>query len=354
MLFNFYKTLYYFYNNNNINCNYFKYHENETQILIHLYNLYLIFKLWDLPHYRNKTYGDDINKNLYNLYIPNTFISMYYLSYNKYIALISILFIYPVYCFITNNEQLLLYPDNWFWIWRYNCNLVQLDYSKTSSKSYKNENKKIFLEKCDYFNIPVSPSIKYNIIVKNIEIEGGMGIHTFNKNKWIIQKILSNNKFLKDILPNNAPLSTLRIITYKTQHNKPSVLSGCLRPGMNNAITDHDSILFSININNGVLETGCINKEWYNKYYNNTHIIYNKHPQHTKKITGLTIPDFNKIKNICINAHSTLLDEIPIAGWDVALTNEYDICLLEVNLSCNLFCANYNKLDYHNFLKSYY
>ena len=67
MLFNFYKTLYYFYNNNNINCNYFKYHENEPLILIHLYNLYLIFKLWDLPHYRNKTYGDDINKNLHEL-----------------------------------------------------------------------------------------------------------------------------------------------------------------------------------------------------------------------------------------------------------------------------------------------
>jgi hypothetical protein len=55
------------------------------------------------------------------------------------------------------------------------------------------------------------------IVVKNKNMEGGLGIY-FYKNAlvggdWIIQERLDNSDFLKLLLPNPAPLSTLRVIT---------------------------------------------------------------------------------------------------------------------------------------------
>ena len=56
-----------------------------------------------------------------------------------------------------------------------------------------------------------------SIVVKNKNEEGGLGIY-FYKNAvvggdWIIQERLENSDFLKLLLPPNAPLSTLRVIT---------------------------------------------------------------------------------------------------------------------------------------------
>jgi hypothetical protein len=56
-----------------------------------------------------------------------------------------------------------------------------------------------------------------SIVVKNKNQEGGLGIF-FYKNAlvggdWIIQERLENSDFLKLLLPDNAPLSTLRVIT---------------------------------------------------------------------------------------------------------------------------------------------
>ena len=71
-------------------------------------------------------------------------------------------------------------------------------------------------------------------------------------------------------------------------------------------------------------------------------------------MTDRQIPQFNKIKKMCIDAHSKLLNDVPIVGWDIGLTKEHGNVLLEINISCNLFCAKYNKSNYYDFLKSYY
>ena len=381
----FYKTLYYFYRYDSIDCPYFDKNEYKDDILIHLYNIYLTFKLWDLPHYRNKTYGKDIYDNFYNLYIPYTGISLYYLVYTKYIALFSILVLYPIisiyYYFTTNldySKKILLHPYNWFWIWRINCNLVHLTHTISKSKQYKYENKKIFLEKCVYLNIPVTSCIYEDIILKNTNIEGGMGIHLynncFNNGDWIIQRKLTNSLFLQSFLPKDSPLSTLRVITYKDKlfykSSKPHILSACLRAGLTKQKTDHTSILFNINIENGKIGKGTMNEEWYGKntsfddsdFVSNIALlkfdqnIRDKLTYHPEKGVNIDrkIPKFDKIKKICTNAHLKLLNDIPIVGWDIGLTKEEDIVILEINISCNLFCANYNKQNYYKFLKTYY
>jgi glutathione synthase/RimK-type ligase-like ATP-grasp enzyme len=42
------------------------------------------------------------------------------------------------------------------------------------------------------------------------------------------------------------------------------------------------------------------------------------------------------ILTMVVQSHLTLLPDVPMVGWDVAMTNK-GVVLLEVNLSCNFF-----------------
>ena len=53
------------------------------------------------------------------------------------------------------------------------------------------------------------------------------------------------------------------------------------------------------------------------------------------------------------NAHATLLPDVPLAGWDVALTNK-GILLLEVNLSCNFFRGAFDQQAYFRFVAAHF
>ena len=201
---------------------------------------------------------------------------------NKYVYLFSILVIYPMFIFIysivnylynrvniikTYNKQLLC-PDSWFCIWRINSTLIQYFYTKTLSTNLKYENKKLFLLEANKLNIPISSYKNDDYIIKNINIEGGLGIklykNAFNNGEWIIQKKLTNNDFISSLLSDNAPLSTIRVVTlYDKEYDCYYTLSAVFRAGINNSITDHNSILYNINIDTGEIEDGVSNNYWY-------------------------------------------------------------------------------------------
>jgi hypothetical protein len=115
-------------------------------------------------------------------------------------------------------KEYLLHPSDWFSFWRMNCRLVSYHSYITKSKDYRQEDKWTFLTEGKEWNVPISPYLTLEAIVcKNKNIEGGMGIF-FYKNAacggdWIIQETLSNADWLKALLPMQAPLSTMRIIT---------------------------------------------------------------------------------------------------------------------------------------------
>merc|ERR1711964_439170 len=52
---------------------------------------------------------------------------------------------------------------------------------------------------------------------------------------------------------------------------------------------------------------------------------------------------------VCTDAHRKLISGCPIAGWDVALTEDGQM-LLEVNLSCNFFQATFDHAAYFAFV----
>merc|ERR1712032_1760808 len=51
--------------------------------------------------------------------------------------------------------------------------------------------------------------------------------------------------------------------------------------------------------------------------------------------------------------HKTLAPGVPIIGWDVAITENHDILLLEGNFSCNFFCADFEMNEYLHMLDAH-
>jgi hypothetical protein len=64
---------------------------------------------------------------------------------------------------------------------------------------------------------------------------------------------------------------------------------------------------------------------------------------------GQKIADVQHMFKLCRHAHATLLADVPVAGWDVAVTSE-GTYLLEANLSCNFFLGNFDHKSYFDFV----
>ena len=56
----------------------------------------------------------------------------------------------------------------------------------------------------------------------------------------------------------------------------------------------------------------------------------------TDCVSGSVVPSLHSLLNTCKTCHRALLPDVPLVGWDVALTNDGPM-LLELNISCNFF-----------------
>ena len=368
---------------------------------IHLFSLASTFYLYNKPHYRKGSYKDDLIDNLRNVAIPGTGIPMSLFVKSKLIMFGMVVTVYPTISFIASVHKWfmskfeyslsdeyatrLLNPDDWWSYWRLNCNVVGLhSLLNNMPKGYDMENKWTFLQEGDKLGVPVSPYMKTPtaIVVKHRNEEGGMGIHFYknamNGGDWIIQETISNSNWVSTLLPSNAPLSTFRVITQSKSsidiNKSPRVheitaLSCVFRAGRQNAKTDHDSILFDVDVNTGLIQGGTTNAHWYRlgllqflpgqcpwRSYHN----YQTHPDGgnangdneyddttTNKIavSGNYVPDIKDMLALVEHAHYKMCPDVPFAGWDVVLSSNKNlpVCLLEVNLSCNFFRGSFNK-----------
>merc|ERR1711966_51354 len=128
------------------------------------------------------------------------------------------------------------------------------------------------------------------------------------------------------------------------------------------ALTDHSSILFDVDMATGQILKGTTNMHWYqlgvDKLASTPWVCLDhtvtEHPDTGRPVTGAVIPEIEKIKKLCQDAHFKLLPDVPLAGWDVALTEEAGMCLLEVNLSCNFFRGTFDQRSYFGFVNDYF
>ncbi|GMH50059.1 hypothetical protein TrLO_g5079 [Triparma laevis f. longispina] len=363
-------------------------HALSKTSLTYIYQLTLPIKHWSTPHYRKGTYQQDLLDNLVNVAIPGTGLPLKFFVLNRLFYVGFLIFIIPLLLVVQDlhlvylgkerqfSQNLLGYNLDWCSLWRINCNLAHLHSLKTGDKGYDMENKWEFILKCEEENIPISPTMEVpGICIKHKNEEGGLGIHFYKSARaggdWIIQKVIKNSDFVSSLLPDNSPLSTFRVMTLSEACKKsgtkskpvPSdfeTLSCVFRAGREGALTDHDSILFNVDLSTGIIGPGTVNKNWYQTYKPGGELrsgdkTFTSHPDNSKLVTGSKIKNIKQMLNICEEAHMKALPGVPMVGWDVVLCDEDSveggICLLEVNLSCNFFRGIFDEPRWWRFVQ---
>jgi hypothetical protein len=366
----------------------------KQQARIHLYTLASAFYLYNKPHYRKDSYKEDLVDNLRNVAIPGTGLPLSLFVKCKLSALGFILSASPLCSLVSSLHlwirtgfkssiskeyaQRLLAPNDWFSYWRLNCRVAGMHALLNNVPvGYDMENKWTFLKEGKDRGVPISPYLDSPaIVVKHRNEEGGLGIY-FYKNAteggdWIIQERIENSDWVSSLLPSNAPLSTFRVITQsrasidlekEAKVEDITALSCVFRAGRKNAATDHDSILFDVDVNTGLIRGGTTNAHWYKLGLTNVlpgrckwrsfHGEYNQHPDvEGLDVTGKTIPDIRGMLKLVEESHVKLCPDVPFVGWDVVLSKDpkVPVCLLEVNLSCNFFRGTFDSKTYLDFI----
>ena len=139
-----------------------------------------------------------------------------------------------------------------------------------------------------------------------------------------------------------------------------TALSSVLRLGRSGAMTDHSSVLFNVDISTGTVGQGVTNSHWYRLGLKAVNCPWlpsppiDTHPDSPfPQVAGATIPDFPAAIALVRQAHLKMMKDVPLVGWDVAFTNE-GVFVLEVNLSCNFFCAEFDIPDYLALIANYF
>lgn len=166
-----------------------------------------------------------------------------------------------------------------------------------------------------------------------------MGIQ-FYKNalhggEWILQERMKNADWISELLPPNAPLSTMRVITaseWALSRNAPATsifkdaavpcsdlgeaaskyiypCTAVLRLGRAGASTDHSSVLFDIDMGTGEIRKGLSNAHWYRLGLQNITSCpwlpsvqtHTRHPDAPyPEVLGRKVPDIHMAIDICV------------------------------------------------------
>merc|ERR1712060_164447 len=280
----------------------------------------LVFRLWDAKHYRCESFAQDLRDNLRNLALPGTVLPLSLWVSFRWTAWVFALAVNPLACLFSafavlvcdkevrdplSNlpaflkalsvayQKQLLTPEDWFSMWRLNCAVTALHDSTLKEKvkaDYDMESKWDFLVRAAEKGVPCSPCVGLGklaklgqelgaeIVAKDKNCEGGMGIH-FLKNAchggdWILQPRLQNSKALDELLPKNAPLSTMRVLTascagmpedsaWRRAREDITPLTVVFRAGRAGAQTDHSAIFYNVDMTSAQITRGGSNAHWY-------------------------------------------------------------------------------------------
>lgn len=177
---------------------------------------------------------------------------------------------------------------------------------------------------------------KFDCIVKPQESSCGKGIYkhfaieqgnlrAFYKdccdNNILLEECVSNESKLLNYHPQS--LNTVRIVTVKGKH-QISILGAFVRFGTGNNCVDNggtDGILALINHESGMVITDAFDK------HGNS---FSVHPDSHIPFKGLLIPMWNKMISVCKSAQE-LIPEAKVIGWDVVVTNNHEIEIIEGN-----------------------
>ena len=161
---------------------------------------------------------------------------------------------------------------------------------------------------------------KKEIIVKPLSLSCGKGIEKIEVSdydpkdlyyylcktkRYLVEDIAVQNKDISNIYPES--INTIRVVTLDKH-----IAAAFIRFGNNGNVVDnfnHDGLVTTINIDTGIVEYPAIDKKGN---------VYELHPYTNKKIVGLKIPMWNKVKKLCTEV-CNITPEVGYIGWDICI-----------------------------------
>jgi hypothetical protein len=373
----------------------------------HLYSLASVPWLMNQPHYRTGTFQEDMVTNLRNVVLPTGIygVPLSVCAVSSTCAVLTILVLIPFAAFLGSLwrkwhgleesatecfTRSLLAPKDWLQLWRLNCRLASMTALATQSTDFELEDKWTFIQACQEKGLPVTPVLDWpvTLVAKDANEEGGMGIHVLKNvvhgGNWILQEKLDNCSAVNELLPKNAPLSTLRVVTgsrgalqslgangASDQPPKAQSLCTVWRAGRAGASTDHSCVMVDVPnaCGNEMLGTGSSSAHWYAKGWKSLRMplstadgAISEHPDTGAMLEGRNLPGAALATSLCERAHDALMPGVPLAGWDVAFCPPKDgscdgapeLVLLEANLSCNFFRGDVAWGEYADILDEHF
>jgi len=369
----------------------------------HLYSLAAVPWLMKQPHYRNGTFQADMLTNLRNVVLPTGIYGVPFsiCARSRLHAIVTALFLIPCAAFVGSIvrrcrgleasaadcfARTLLAPRDWLQLWRLNCRLASMTALATQSKDFDLEDKWKFIKACQANGIPVTPVMDrpVTLVAKDVNEEGGMGIHVLKNvmhgGQWILQEKLENCDAVNKLLPKEAPLSTMRVVTgskgalaqlgASSAQTRAKALCTVWRAGRAGAATDHSSVMVDLPTarKDEILGTGSSSAHWYARGWKSLGMTLSSadgaictHPDTGAVLRGCQLPGAAAATELCERAHDALMPTVPLAGWDVAFcpnkarpAGPPELVLLEANLSCNFFRGSIAWQEYSALLDEHF
>lgn len=144
----------------------------------------------------------------------------------------------------------------------------------------------------------------------------------YKNKKLIIEEIVKQNKELAKY--NESSLNTIRVYTLLCADGKARVLAGIIRMGRKGNTVDNfhcGGITAVLDVEKGIVETEAINR---------VHERFTHHPDTNLPIKGFKIPYWENIVKATTDA-AKIKPTLRHIGWDVAVTENGDVELIEGN-----------------------
>ncbi len=132
----------------------------------------------------------------------------------------------------------------------------------------------------------------------------------------VVEPVVENHEFLRRIHPQS--LNTIKITVLQTP-NGPKIVTAIIRFGNGTDVDNVHSggIAAGINIETGEIDTPAMNKHFER---------FSAHPITHMPITGIIIPEWERIKEFAIRA-SLVTPQLRYTSWDIALTENGPIMI---------------------------
>lgn len=224
------------------------------------------------------------------------------------------------------------------------------EYARHRPAHHRLDDKRSFVEACRAADLPVPRSVRATAavaeggewIVKQPLADRGVGVFLLaaaalaaraDAGDLLVQERLGNHPDLARLLPPDAPLSTLRVITTLDRPGgAPRVTRVALRVGRAGRLTDNAAgggLWAAVDPATGRAGS-ALRRATFLVRHEGVPVRDLVHPDTGRAFAALTVPGLVEAQDLALRAHAQLAPEAITLGWDVAPTARGPL-LLEVN-----------------------